>query len=91
MEYEELVEKNEKYLILFWAEWAPPSVELKQRLEGFNQLPVIMINSEESPKTTLEFGIKALPTLILMEGSEPLKRKVGYDPEETIGGLLADL
>jgi len=87
MEYDEVVESGQKYLLLFYAQWAPPSLALKERLEGHNRFPVFMIDVEESPKTTLDRDVRAVPTLFFMQSDEVLKRRIGYDPDETLDFL----
>jgi thioredoxin 2 len=69
-------------LIDFWAPWcAPcrivaPGVErLSQELAG--QLKAVKINTDQAPALQERFGIRGIPTLILMDGGKERDRVTG--------------
>jgi thioredoxin 2 len=69
-------------LIDFWAPWcAPcrivaPGVErLSQELAG--QLKAVKVNTDEAPALQSRFGIRGIPTLVLMDGGKERDRVTG--------------
>ncbi|MGD8924447.1 MAG: thioredoxin, partial [Syntrophobacterales bacterium] len=69
---EEVILSNTPVLVDFWAPWcgpcraiAPVVAELASEYEG--SLKVGKCNVDESPKTPSQYGIRAIPTLIIFK------------------------
>jgi len=77
-------------LLLFHADWAPPSHQLKLDLSELD-LPVTVVDVVADPAKAREFDVRAVPTLVLLIDGEEVRRKVGYDPEKTISHILKDI
>lgn len=60
------------------ADWCAPCRVLSTMLDGFNKCPIEELNVDLEPEKATEYGIRALPTLILFDddGVE-LWRKTG--------------
>lgn len=70
-------------LVDFWAEWCGPCRMLAPVLEevaGAREadLAVGKVNVDEEPELAARFGILSIPTLILFDGGEPVKKTIGY-------------
>lgn len=82
-DFEAVVEKSPiPVLIDFWAPWcAPcrivaPAVErLSEELAG--KLKVVKVNTDDEPALGQRFGVRSIPTLLLMEGGKERDRAVG--------------
>lgn len=80
-------------LVDFWAEWcgpckqiAPVLDELASELEG--QLTIGKLNVDEHPDIAMRYSVMSIPTLLLIDGGEVLKRIVGAKGK---GALLQEL
>ena len=84
-------------LVDFWALWCGPCRMLAPIIEQIaneyaGKAKICKVNTDESQDTAVEFGIHAIPTLILFKGGQVQKKWVGLtskkDISDTISGLL---
>lgn len=68
-----------KELLVFSASWCGPCQSLKKALNDLNISieNLRMHDIDESQELVKEFGIRSVPTLILIEDGKELKRKTG--------------
>lgn len=90
-----VVEQSQSKLIAvcFWANQEPTSVEVKQSLTKIaanytNHLVVAMVNVEEQPQITAQFGVRGLPTVILVSQGQPVDGAAGPMEEAQLLDLL---
>jgi thioredoxin 1 len=76
-------------LVDFGAEWCPPCKmiapivdELARKYEG--KLVVGSLDVDAHPEIQQFYGVMGLPTLILFQHGEPVKRIVGFQPRERL-------
>jgi thioredoxin 2 len=66
----------------FWAGWcgpcqmmAPHFSEAAERMKG--RALFVKVDSDANPKTAARFGVRSIPTMLLMQGGREVKRQVG--------------
>ena len=65
-------------LIKAKSDWCNPCRVLSTMIDGFNLVPIEDLNIELDPGRTQKFGIKSVPTLILVDSEDKeLWRHVG--------------
>ena len=65
-------------IIRFTAEWCQPCKMLSKQLETMElNLPIDVIDIDKDPEIAIEYGIRSVPTLVLMEDNEVRSKIVG--------------
>jgi len=69
-------------LVDFWAEWCGPCKAIAPALEELagelgDRVKVAKINIDENPKTPSEYGVRAIPTLMVFKDGQVVATKLG--------------
>ncbi len=81
-------------LVDFWAEWCAPCRALAPLVAEIaeahvNQLNVGKMNIDEHPNTPSQFGVRAIPTLLLFKNGAVVDQLVGLVTKAKIEEMLS--
>ena len=80
-------------IVDFWAEWCGPCKMIAPALEEIatehqGKLTIAKLNVDDNPDTARRFDVMSIPTLLVFQEGQPVKRLVGAKGK---GQLLQDL
>jgi thioredoxin 1 len=85
----EVIKSDVPVLVDFWAPWCGPCRAIAPAVEEIStsyqgKLKVGKLNVDESPQTTMKFGIRSIPTLIVFKGGMAVEQIIGAVPKGEI-------
>ena len=88
-----LKSESRPILVDFWAEWCAPCRMLAPIFEKLSEkysdkMVFVKVNVDECPDLAEDYGIMAVPTLILFVNGTEVERIVGLVPEKRIESLI---
>ena len=90
---EEIGSADEVVVVDFWAEWCGPCKMISPILEEIaaeqtGKVRVAKLNVDDNPDATRRYEVMSIPTLIVFQDGQPVKRRIGAKGK---GQLLQEL
>ena len=92
--FNEIVTKNDVVLVDFWAEWcgpcrmiAPMIEELANEYDG--KAVIGKLDVDNNQESSIKFGVRSIPTLLVFKDGEMVDRHVGAVPKETLSSSIS--
>jgi thioredoxin 1 len=88
----EVIESETPVLVDFWAPWCGPCRVVAPVLEEIagerSDVRVVKLNVDDNQQTAAQFGIMAIPTMILFRNGQEAKRIQGALPKKRLQAEL---
>jgi thioredoxin 1 len=91
--WQEVESSAKPVLVDFWAEWCPPCRMLAPTFEklaanyGY-EISFAKVNVDELPEVACQYGIRSIPTLLLLRDGQVLEELVGARPYQDLARIL---
>jgi len=85
----DVLKSSKPVLVDFWAEWCGPCKALAPALEEIQQtmgdkVTVAKLNIDENPRTTKNYGVKGIPTLMMFKNGQVAGTRIGNLPKSQL-------
>ena len=89
----EVNEAGVPVLVDFWAEWCAPCRMIGPAVEALaatykGRVKVGKLNVDDNPGVAQAFGIRSIPTLLVLRGGKVVDQQIGAVPQAHIAAML---
>lgn len=90
---EKVIDSDKVVMVDFWATWCGPCLAIAPSVEAlaneFEGKAVIgKLNVDENPETSVNFGIRNIPTILFIKNGEVVDKQVGAVPKSVLQQTL---
>ena len=93
---QEVLQSDKPVMVDFWAEWCAPCRMLAPTIDELageyaDRLKVGKVNTDSSSDIAMQFGISAIPTVILFRDGEAVKKLVGMKTKRDLKSAIEEV
>jgi len=82
---------SDKRVLRFTASWCGPCKMLAKNLENVStNVPIEVVDIDENNEIAIDYGIRGVPTLVMLDGNTEMKRLVGMQSLKQLEDWLND-
>ena len=92
----DVVQSDLPVLVDFWAEWCQPCKMLTPTIEELaaefkGKVKIGKVDTDSNPEVPVKYGVSAIPTIMLFQGGEVVKKFVGLTSKDQFQAVLNEL
>jgi thioredoxin 1 len=93
--FDEMLEKNDIIILDFWASWCGPCKSFAPIFEAASEahtdVVFAKVNTEEQQELAAAFGIRAIPTVVVLREQIPVFMQPGMLPPQALEDILGQV
>ena len=90
----EVLKSENLVLVDFWAQWCGPCKQLGPVLEELSNenegVKIVKMDIDENPEAPTKYGVRSIPTMLLVKGGEVVSTKMGNKPKAELEAWIAE-